>query len=231
MIIPSLSRRLSQRLLTHHVTLAGISVASVAALYFTRSYDDIPSKLSFATAYPALALLAATLLIGPFNLLRGKRMPISSDLRRDVGIWAGILGLAHAVIGQNVHLRGRPWLYYVYGPKEAHVFPLRYDLFGLANYTGLVATLVVLLLLATSNDYALRVMSTPGWKNLQRWNYLAFALTGVHALAYQKIETQEMAFVLTVIISLVITVVFQMLGFWRRAFGKAKKQLTQFVNR
>jgi sulfoxide reductase heme-binding subunit YedZ len=70
--------------------------------------------ISFATAYPALVLLAFTRLIGPFNLLQQKRMPVSSDWRQDIGIWAGILGLVHTLIGRNVHLRERPRLYYIY---------------------------------------------------------------------------------------------------------------------
>ena len=128
-------------MLVHHLPLFIVSGASVLLLYITRPYRDVVTKISFATAYPALVLLAATLLIGPWNLLRGKRTPISSDWRRDVGIWAGIWGLVHTVIGQNVHLRGRPWLYYIYEPGKAHSFPLRHDLFGFANYTGLISAL------------------------------------------------------------------------------------------
>ena len=72
-------------------------------------------------------------------------------------------------------MRGRPWLYYIYGPREVHAFPLRHDLFGFSNYTGLCSALLLLLLLATSNDNSLRVLGTPRWKQLQRWNYFAFA--------------------------------------------------------
>ncbi|MGH9619577.1 MAG: hypothetical protein ACRD45_07695, partial [Bryobacteraceae bacterium] len=159
------------------------SAVSVFLLYATRPYADTITKISFSTAYPALVLLAVTLLIGPWNLLRGKRTPISSDWRRDVGIWAGILSLVHTAIGQNVHLRGRPWLYYVYGNQGHHAFLLRHDLFGFANYTGLISALIVLLLLTTSNNYSLRALGTPRWKQLQRWNYTAFALMGAHAIA------------------------------------------------
>ena len=213
-------KRLPRRLLQHHLPLLIASGGSVLLLYFTRSYADVLSRLSFATAYPALFLLVATLAIGPWDVLRGKlrggRLPVSSDLRRDVGIWAGILGFVHAVVGQNVHLRGRPWLYYVYEPKHAPTFPVRHDLFGVANYTGLIATLVLLALLATSNDYSLRKLGTPGWKRLQQWNYLIFVLTGVHVLGYQKIETQKQGWVLSVIFGLAIALVMQAVGFFRR---------------
>jgi sulfoxide reductase heme-binding subunit YedZ len=133
-----------------------------------------------------------------------------------VGIWAGILGLVHTVTGQNVHLRGRPWLYYVYEQGKGHLVPLRHDLFGFANDTGLISALVLLLLLATSNHYSLRALGTPRWKQLQRWNYLAFALAGAHAISYQINEKQQAPFIATVVISIAVTVVLQAIGFQQR---------------
>ena len=209
-------KRLIRRLLLHHLPLLALSAASVSLFYLARPLRDVITRLSFATAYPALMLIAATLLIGPWNLLRGKRTPISSDWRRDVGIWAGILSMIHTVVGQDVHLRGRPWLYYIYGPREVHVFPLRHDLFGFSNYTGLCSALLLLLLLATSNDYSLRVLGTPRWKQLQRWNYFTFAFGGAHALGYQAIEKQKIPFVAVVLASILITVVLQTIGYARR---------------
>jgi sulfoxide reductase heme-binding subunit YedZ len=217
-------KRLFRRVLVHHLPLLTVSAVSVFVLYVTRPYRDVVTKVSFATAYPALVLLAATLLIGPWNLLRGKRTPISSDWRRDVGIWAGILGLVHTAIGQNVHLRGRPWLYYIYEPGKHHLFPLRHDLFGFANYTGLISALILLALLATSNNYSLRALGTPRWKQLQRWNYVAFALMAAHAIAYQVNEKQKAPFVATVLISIVVTLVLQGIGFQRRRMHASSRQ-------
>ena len=107
--------RLPSRLVKHHLPLLLGSIVCIWALYVTRPYTDVLSRASFATGYPALVLLGATLLIGPLNLLRHRPNPVSIDLRRDLGIWAGILAIVHTAIGQCVHLRGRPWLYYVYG--------------------------------------------------------------------------------------------------------------------
>jgi sulfoxide reductase heme-binding subunit YedZ len=190
---PSGKRR-RLRLLRHHLPLGVVSVLIAAALYMTRPYSDAVSRASFATAYPALALLTATLMIGPWKVLCGRPNPVSHDLRRDVGIWAGVLGFVHAAVGQCVHLRGRPWLYYVYGPAEHHR-GMRHDLFGLANYTGLLGTLLVIALLATSNDLSLRRLGAVQWKKLQRWNYAVFALTAVHAFAFQGVERQKAGWV------------------------------------
>ncbi len=115
-----LNRRIARRLIAHHLPIALIATAGAVLLFVTRPRADVISRLSFATAYPALALLAVTLLIGPWTLLRKLPNPTSNDLRRDFGIWAGIVGVVHAAIGQCVHLRGRPWLYYVYGRQEHH---------------------------------------------------------------------------------------------------------------
>ena len=209
-------RRFRLRLLKHHLVLLVLSVSVIAALYFTRPYKDGVTRASFATAYPALALLCATLLIGPWAIVRKRKNPLSSDLRRDIGIWAGILGILHSAVGQCVHLRGRPWLYYVYAAKEHHDFPLRHDLFGLANYTGAVSALLLIMLLATSNDYSLRALGTPQWKQLQRWNYAVFALAAVHSFAYQGVEKQHLSFVVTVAVCTAITLALQVAGFAKR---------------
>lgn len=216
--------RLRRRLLIHHLPLLALSAAAVFAIYATRPYRDPVMRASFATAYPALILLAATLAIGPVNLLLRGRSPVSMDLRRDLGIWAGILAIVHTVIGQNVHLRGRPWLYYVYQRREHHTIPLRHDVFGMANYSGLVCTFVVLLLLATSNDYSLRRLGSRPWKKLQRWNYAAFALLAVHAFAYEEgIEHQKLPWVATTIAALAVTILLQLSGFaLRRSAALAK---------
>jgi methionine sulfoxide reductase heme-binding subunit len=210
------SRR-SSRLIKHHLPLLLLSVVSVWLLYVTRPYADVLSRASFATAYPALVLLGATLLIGPLNVLRHRPNPVSIDLRRDLGIWAAILAIVHTSIGQCVHLRGRPWLYYVYGPAEHHHgLAVRHDLFGFANYTGAFATLIVVALFATSNDYSLRTLETRPWKQLQRWNYVAAALVVMHAFGYQAIEKQRPPFVVVVIACVAMTLAMQCAGLLMR---------------
>lgn len=217
------TNRLVRRVWTHHLCLLLATAFAVFALYITRPYRDVITRLSFSTAYPALVLLVITLWIGPWNLLRGQRTPVSSDLRRDVGIWAGILGILHTAIGLCVHLRGRPWLYFVYQRSEGHTFPIRHDIFGFANYTGLIATIILLLLFVTSNDYALRRLGTPKWKQLQRWNYVLFLFAFLHTIAYQTMEKQHVPFVATAVMFGAITLVLQSLGFQRRRANAARR--------
>jgi len=206
---------MESRIWRHHLPLFVVSFATVAALFSTRPYRDVISRASFATAYPALALMVATLLVGPWNLLRRRPNPVSSDLRRDLGIWAGILGVLHAAVGQFVHLRGRPWLYYVYGSTEHH-HGLRHDLFGLANYTGALGVLLLAALFATSNDLSLKRFGTRKWKQLQRWNYALFALVAIHSVAFQVVEKQTEPWVMMVAFCIALALIIQVAGIMRR---------------
>ena len=208
--------RLRRRLLNHHLPLLVASFFTIAVLYCTRPYQDVISRASFATAYPALIFVAATLATGPWNVLRRRRNPVSSDLRRDIGIWAGVLGLCHSIVGQMVHLRGRPWLYYVYEHTSHHILPFRHDLFGFSNYTGLVSALSLIALLATSNDLSLRALGTSGWKRLQQWNYAAFALAAAHTFAYQTTQKNNSAFFVVSLLCLVVVIALQGTGYARR---------------
>ena len=213
-----MNQRLMRRLYRHHLPLALVSAATVWLFYVTRPYPDVLTRLSFSTAWPALVLLTVTLAIGPWRVLTRKPPALSVDLRRDVGIWAGILGVLHAGVGQCVHLRGRPWLYYVYEKASEHLLPIRHDMFGFANFTGLFAALILLALLVTSNDASLRKLGLPGWKSLQRWNYACFALTVCHTFGYLiGIESLEAAAIITASLCVVISAWLQWEGWGARA--------------
>lgn len=166
-----------------HVLIVVASVGMTFGFMHLFPSRDFISRVSIGTAYAGLSLTALALILGPVNVLRSKANPISFDLRRDIGIWAGLFAVMHSVVGLNVHLRGKMWLYFV----DVH-YRLRRDAFGLANYTGTIAALVFVLLLMLSNDISLRSLGTARWKSLQRWAYVGVALTAVHAIAYQQVE-------------------------------------------
>lgn len=198
-----------QRISRHAmIALADLGCAGLFWELFSLRRDVI-SRLSIATAYPALFLAAAAMLVGPWNVLRGRTNPVSFDLRRDLGIWAGIMALLHTGIGVNVHLRGRPWLYFI--DEHHHV---RHDLFGIGNDTGLLAALLFLLLLAISNDFSLRRLGTRTWKSLQRWTYVAMVLTVMHAVAYQFVEKRQAAYDALLWATIAATAMFQVAGWW-----------------
>jgi len=214
-----MSLRMQRRLWRHHLPLAALSAFAIWLLYVTRPYPDVITRLSFASAWPALVLLAMTLIIGPWRAVQGKAPVLSQDLRRDIGIWGGVLGVAHAVIGNCEHLRGRPWLY-IYEKTQEHLIPIRHDVFGFSNYTGLFAGLLLLLLLATSNDASLRKYGNPGWKSLQRWNYACFVLTALHTFGYLiGIQALKWGSIVAATLCVAMAAWLQYLG-WRTRLGQ-----------
>jgi methionine sulfoxide reductase heme-binding subunit len=193
--------------------LAVALVVHLAVMREVASPDgrDLIYRLSMATGYVSVVLIAWAMLIGPWRVRRGRPAPASTDLRRDVGIWGGVFGLAHVVTGLQVHFAGAFWKYFVY-PGGDHRIPLRHDLFGFANWTGLAAALVLVLLLAISNDFSLRTLGTRRWKSWQRWTYWAAALTVAHALAYQ-VETRHLGrWIAAMVLLTVIVLVMQLDG-------------------
>jgi sulfoxide reductase heme-binding subunit YedZ len=172
---------------------------------------DAISGISIGTAYAALLLMGTTLALGPWNVLRGRANPVSFHLRRDLGIWAGIAALVHTAVGLNVHLRGKPWLYFV---DQNH--RLRTGIFGFANYTGLIAALAFALLLVVSNDVSLRRLGAVKWKSIQRWTYAAAVLTAAHAVAFQNVEKRILRFRLLVYAVLAAIFLLQVAGVIRR---------------
>jgi methionine sulfoxide reductase heme-binding subunit len=206
-----------QNRMVRHLAIA-LATLLCAAIFWQlfSARRDLISHLSIATAYPALFLTAAALVLGPWNVLRDRANPVSFDLRRDLGIWAAIVAIVHTAVGLNVHLRGRMWLYFV---DQHHRF--RHDLFGFGNDTGAVGALLFLLLLAISNDLSLRRLGTRRWKWLQRWTYAAVVLTILHAVSYQGIEKRHGPYELLLAATTLAITALQF-GGWRRAKARRK---------
>jgi len=186
------------------VALGVISLGATWAVFAGVDSDDPVFRASIATAYVALGLFIVTLGFGPNAALRGRRYPVSTDIRRDFGIWSALVAIAHVVVGLQVHLRGKMWEYFVHRVKGV-VLP-RIDPFGAANYTGLAAALIFLALLATSNDVSLRRLGTRRWRSLHALVTLCLVFTLLHAVTYQFVETRTWAMVATLLaVSVAVT--------------------------
>lgn len=209
--------RLRRRLL---LAGAGIGVtAAVAAL--TPGHAPV-ARLSLGTAYAGLLLLGAALAIGPLNVLRGARNPPSSALRRDVGIFAGVFALLHVAVGLQVHFGGDMLAYFLHRDAAGGLHP-RLDGFRLANFAGLAATLLFVMLLALSNNAALRWLKVKRWKALQRWSYAAAALVLAHGAIYQLLERRGAAFVALFLAVAAAVAAVQAAGFLRRGRDAARE--------
>lgn len=199
------------RLLRHHLPLALVSAIALLVFMALPAFDvhgflridltsgSYPTELhgsgpirakSFlgvstrgftaATGYLATGFLALTLLLGPANLVLRRRNPVSSYLRRDVGVWAAIFSGVHVLYGLQVHATLAKFATYFAASDGT---PLT-NAFGLANWSGLAALVVVAGLLALSSDAVLGRLGAKSWKRLQRFNYALFALVLVHAIFY-----------------------------------------------
>jgi sulfoxide reductase heme-binding subunit YedZ len=100
---------------------------------------------------------------------------------------------------------------------------VRHDLFGFANWTGLAAALVLVLLLAISNDASLRTLGTKRWKSWQRWTYWAAALTVAHALAYQ-IESRHLGRWIAAVVFVTVIVLGMQLDGRRRVLARRESR-------
>jgi len=211
------------RRLLRNAGIVGLALVVYVVVVNVTSYSSqVLFRLSMATGYTSVVLIGWALLIGPWRVMRGRSAPVSTDLRRDVGIWGGLFGLAHVATGLFVHL-GDPLKYFFFRDQARRV-PVRYDLFGFANWVGLAATLLLLLLLLISNDISLRRLGSRRWKAWQRWTYWAGALIVAHGLAYQWIEKGNRGWVYVFVPVVLIVAGLQFDG--RRRFLARRAQLS-----
>jgi sulfoxide reductase heme-binding subunit YedZ len=196
-----------------HSAIFFTSVALITFFFIIAPGEKTIFKLSIGTAYASMILLSMTLLIGPWNIYAKNKNPLSSYPRRDIGIWAGIIGIIHIVIGLQVHFGGVFLRYFIYPPNEQHILPIRYDLFGLANHTGLISGLIMIVLLAISSDFSLRKLGVKKWKKTQRFSYLGAGLIIIHGVIYQLLEKRNMTLVLVFLTVFLITCFAQLYGY------------------
>lgn len=197
------------RRINRHLILAVFAAFGTTLIYLTTAPPDFRHRLSMATAYCSLLFLGATLFLGPWNTLRHRPNPISFDLRRDLGIWAGLLAILHTAVGLTVHLRGRMWMYFL---KQRHPIKFQTGLFGSANDLGLLSALLFLILIVISNDISIRSLGLPRWKSLQRWTYFAVGLAILHGVLFQLVEKRHLLWVIAFGTISFFIVVMQLVG-------------------
>jgi sulfoxide reductase heme-binding subunit YedZ len=172
--------------------------------------DAFVSRLTTSSGYVALGLLGLTLLVGPANLLLRRRNPVSTYLRRDLGTWTAIFSVIHVIAGFEVGDGG------TFGFLDFFVAdgrPLTSS-FGLGNWTGLAALVIVVGLLAISTNRSVRELKAERWKNLQRLNYTLFALVVLHSIFYGALSRMTSPFTIILIYTVTAVLVGQAVGIW-----------------
>jgi sulfoxide reductase heme-binding subunit YedZ len=209
-----------------HLALATLTLAASLIPVYALSSKSPAFRLSMGSAYVSLALLAATLCLGPWNVVRNRANPLSTHVRRDLGIWAAIAGLVHVIAGLQVHMRGRFWLYFIPNKEPSPVF-FRTDFFGFANLTGLLATTILILLLALSSDRVMARLGGRRWKRWQRSSYLLALLVVAHGFAYQAIEGRQPILVAAFSGVVALVLLAQLLGLRQTHRDRARVETAQ----
>src|SRR5665648_9697 len=201
---------LIKRLKIHYLPL--LSVILFASLIFHHNWPnrDMITFITGASGYISLILITFSLIIGSVNLVFNRNNPVSTYFRRDIGITGGILAVIHSVAGLFVHLRGSNWKYFL--NKTEFGYSVRLDDFGLANYTGLISALIIIVLLMTSNDFSFRKLNPSTWKNIQRFSYLAFIFALIHSIYYKIVQTNLDLIWYLYLPLFIFVLLFQMIG-------------------
>ncbi len=200
------------RLYTHIVLL----VVTVVATAVTKLLLPLASWFyvtTLATGYLSFALVTLTLVIGTVRLFQRRKNPVNIDLRRDVGIWAGTTGIVHALLGFGVFSGNAILPYFVRWTDDGDIRLLT-DLFGLNNYTGTAAAVILVALLLTSNQVSLIWLKGKRWKTLQRWNYAMAILIVIHTLGYQHLSDRATIMKQLTGALILVALIAQGIGFW-----------------
>lgn len=210
----------SSPILQHFFYFAGgIVIGAIAAMVIQP--DSIQQFLSYLTAYAGFLYLAIALILAPLNLLKGRPLGLSSKLRRNFGIWAGVFALAHLGAGLTVHFGGRWWLYFLQPMRENKLIPFRFDFFGAANYLGLIAIIIFCVLLALSNDASIRKFGPVRWKRIQQLSYPLMLITFAHGIIYQLLEKRSFIFLMILALGFCAVLMIQIKGaVFKRAAGR-----------
>jgi sulfoxide reductase heme-binding subunit YedZ len=141
------------------------------------------NSVNVGLAYASLVLLGLTLAIGPLARLNARWLGRLVPMRRELGVVGGVLALAHVAVSAKVHLEWK-WLQFFFTFAGDRRVGVDLEPYGIASWLGLVAIVLLLPLLLTSNDRAERFLGASGWKWVQGHSYTIFALAVFHTAIY-----------------------------------------------
>ncbi len=152
-------------------------------------------RVSIVSAYLCTLLFCVVLLIGPITVITGGRLTLNQLLRRDLGIWTAVTGILHLALGTELSMNVAYLETFVEGVVSPPAPAIRQALFTWGTIGGFIVGLLFLLLLALSNNAAIRLLGASWWKRLQRSSYLAFVLTAIHGFAFQILESRSLIWI------------------------------------
>lgn len=171
-------------LLGRHLVTGVIGCGLVYIFWLTRPEWSAEMRFWRAVGDGSFMLLIVTLALGPLSRLwpaAGRLVP----WRRETGIWYGLLALGHTYLTLAGWARWDVMRFFGYEfiPELGRMARIEPG-FGLANALGLVAACWTVLLVATSSDWALRLLGSSAWKWLQYGAYTTFYLVALHTFYF-----------------------------------------------
>lgn len=161
--------------------LAVIIIISLASLFLPSFHRQL-GKLAWL-------LLLVILFLSPVSkIAQSKALASLMTFRREMGIFMGVLAIEHVL------------LYFIkFQIRFGSIFSPEFWIEnGTISYRafGLAALILILPLLATSNNFSMRVLKT-GWKKLHRIVYVALIAVAIHVLILKQ-EYFEIVAILSV---------------------------------
>ena len=207
---------MKQRFSLQNFPTHGVIIGIIFLFYLLSRRFVAPVKLEgffmVVLGYFSLLLICVTLLIGPLALLRWRRNPVNIEVRRDIGIWAGITGLLHVLLTFRGTFVNNYILFFFLRPNCCGGYVPELHLFGIGNDIGLLATILLLILTALSNTISLRLLKGKWWKRIQRLTYPLVILALLHTFIYQYINIRELPLVALTILLLLLVLICQVIG-------------------
>ncbi len=147
-------------------------------------------RLSLVSAYLFLLLVSFVLLIGPVRAIRTGRVTINDTWRRDIAIWSTLIGFVHLAAGAAESMTPDYLDLFVTHAVNPPSSTVREIFFLWSVITGFVVGLLLVVLLALSNNWSMKIIGQLWWKRLHRASYIAFALTILHGIGFQILESR-----------------------------------------
>ncbi|MFF2531942.1 ferric reductase-like transmembrane domain-containing protein [Brevibacillus sp. NPDC058079] len=227
------------RRLVAHVSI--VSLILLGASWMWTDFSSFPAleTWSMILGYLSFILIGCTLLIGPLqSWLPVSWTAVSLSIRRDIGIWAGLIGLLHVIlvlvlfeseprlmiIHENRSEKADGWLgLFFFDSSDPTMWPSpNWTLTGVANYLGLLAFFILLALWLTSSARAEKWLGGSSWKRLHLANPWLFIIVLFHGLIYiQSIKGEPHTFSDMLIFAAMIWMI-RSISFIRRAFFRKR---------
>ncbi|MBI1389195.1 MAG: hypothetical protein GC154_12180 [bacterium] len=199
------------RYLIQNAALGGAALVMYYFFFWTKAGLPRVHQINRSWADASIVFLAVTLLIGPLVRLWPDLKTLTL-WRRDMGMWFGITALIHICVLLQMNLHWNVLRFFM--DEDHHLLKAAAHA---SNWIGLVAIVITLVLMGTSNGWSERFLGPGGWKWIQQSSYSVFYLSYLHAYIFVILidPRQSTAFLWISISGLIMTMLMQFAAFYK----------------